>query len=327
MSLLIYIYSGPLKRHTAGSAAILNLGRNLESRGHDVWFINYNLFGNPSKKQKRFSIYRALKNNHINQNPIVIYPESVPYNLLGAALPVWYLLSQPNEVYNSKKDKERLSTRETFSFSKNIKQSWNSKGPVLHTPTINLIELEGLKQEKKEFKDVVYSGKFTDVYKQSIPIELASATKLHRNPKDLSRSDFLSILSRTEYLHCFENTAVALEALFLEVKVCFHFNEFFVTPILDCEVGGIDLGKCNFGADTGFIRNPQFAKSTYLEYLDNEFEFHEMELWLNSHKNSLNKSRDFFVSYFIRNLLISRFISHKVVMLLRFIKSTSKKGI
>lgn len=327
MSLLIYIYSGPLKRHTAGSVALLNLGRNLESRGHDVWYVNYNLLGYLSKEPKRLSILKAYRNKHLNQKPITIYPESIPYNILGSGLPVWYLLSQPNEVYNNKSDLRRLSTRETFSYSKSIKQNWHSNGPVLHTPTLNLKELESLKKEEKQFKDVVYSGKFTDVYKQKIPIELEGAMKLHRNPKGQSRLDFLSILSRSEYLHCFENSAVALEALFLDVKVCFHFNEFFVSPILDREVGGITLGKCNWGADTGLIENPEIAKRAYLKYLDKECKYQEIESWLESYKNASEKSHGVYRFYLIRNMLISRYIAHKAVMLLRLIRSFCKKCI
>jgi hypothetical protein len=195
---------------------------------------------------------------------------------------------------------------------------------VLHTPTLNLKELESLKKEKKQFKDVVYSGKFTDLYKQKIPTELESAIKLNRNPKSQSRLDFLSILSKSEYLHCFENSAVALEALFLDVKVCFHFNEFFKAPILDHEVGGITLGKCNWGADTGIIENPEIAKRTYLEYLDNECEFQEIESWLESYKNASETSHGYHLFYFIRNLLLLRYVSHKAVILLRLIKSISK---
>lgn len=326
MKLLIYIYTGPVRRESAGSSAMFKLGENLKKRGHDVRVINYKIMSNRSKSLSKYSLVEFFRNKHWKKNPILIYPESIPFNLLGATRPVWYLLSNPNELYNFPADTSRLSVRKTFSYSKNIKENWKSSGPVVHCSTMDLNEFTNFRQLVKVPREIVYTGKYVDVYKQTLPSPLNDLFQLTRNPKTLTRGDFLKELSTAEILHCFENTAVALEAIFMDVKVIFHFNDYFTAPIIDSEISGIQITRHEDGGQTGFVLNPKAASNAYLKYIEEQTDLSHFEEWLREYQMSKVKDPKLMGIGLFQNMLPIRYLLHKSLIMLRFLRMRSKRG-
>jgi hypothetical protein len=325
MKLLIYIYTGPVKRESAGSSAMIKLGENLKKRGHEVRIINYKITPNSFKSLSKYSLVEFFRNKDWKKRPILIYPESIPYNLLGATRPVWYLLSHPSELYNFPADTSRLSVRKTFSFSKNIKESWKSSGPVVHSSTLDLYELTNFRYRVKMTKEIVYTGKYVDLYKQCLPSPVNDLFQLTRNPKTLTRNDFLDELSKSEILHCFENTAVALEAIFMDVKVIFHFNEYFTAPIIDSEILGIQITRHNDGSQTGSVLNPQAASNAYLKHIEEQADLSHFEEWLHEYQMSNVKHLEFMGIGLFQNMLPIRFLLHKTLIVLRYLRMRSMR--
>ena len=236
---------------------------------------------------------------------------------MGIGTPAYYLLSLPNELQSPRFNKKFLGN--TFSYSKSIAKSWHSLGPVIHLPTIQINELESYRSPKK-ISDVVYGGKFIDLYRKSIPLELKKYLVLTRNTHEFPRAKFLSYVSASETLHCFENTAVALEAIFMGTKVQFHFNENFESLILDDEIGGVSVT-----GNIGMINDPVRSRNAYLTYIQNNRTVDELISFFRQIYNSnIRSTRPRVVQLFFifPNL---RWFIHNVLFLFKALSRENRK--
>ena len=101
MKELIYIYVGKYKRNSGGNHALLLLSEKLQKDGYEVWHSSYSiLFNKISMFSNELTFSTILRHRWEGFDPIVIYPESIPYNVLGAKRPVWFLMSQPGEIFD-----------------------------------------------------------------------------------------------------------------------------------------------------------------------------------------------------------------------------------
>jgi hypothetical protein len=172
----------------------------------------------------------------------------------------------------------------TFAYSKNIALAWDSTGPIVYFPTVDLKELSEIVPLKESEYRLIYTGKYLDLYKGKIPKELDEYPKLSRKiSKKITRRDFLETIANAEALYCFENSTVALEALLLNVPVVFVPNPFLKNLILDSEFGGFGIAK-----DTSecALRNAKEtvaqAKNSYLDFLDKIDFSEELIDWIHS---------------------------------------------
>lgn len=313
MSSVFYIYTGPPRRNAAGTQVLHKLYELLTDWGYEVWLISHsNPFRSKNKSPQYISWWKYLKHLSQELNPIIIYPESINKNLLGAKRVIWFLLSQPNELFNSIESNALFNNAFTFSYSSTIRRDWSSSGPIIHIASTNLSELLTLPRIEKSQDGIVYTGKYVDYYRGEIPQELQALPKLNRNPYALSRNDFLNEIQKARVLHCFENTAVALEAIFLGTQVCFHFGKTFRVPILDEEIGGIFRQRSIEDKEIGWVLNPEKAKESYLTYLRTAQDEDSFKAWIDQLDFSTFRKQRFRVLSMFQSFQICRWIIHKL---------------
>jgi hypothetical protein len=185
----------------------------------------------------------------------------------------------------------------------------------VHLPTINFEELEVFTGDPLKNYDLVYSGKYLDLHKMSLPIDVMNCQVLLRKEiKQLNRRDFLRKIYDARRVYCLENTTVALEALMFGVPVVMIKNEKFKELILEDEFGGFGLAKSVSHVDISKAEETVgLAKETYLDYLS-RIEFGgELSNWISNVSNqeaSISKTRRTLRVLF--SFRIIRAIRHKV---------------
>jgi len=321
MTNYVYIYAGKPKRNSGGNRALILLSEQMKEFGLEVWLISHsNPFKFKSRDKRYLSIREALIHKFKKVNPVVIYPESVEINLLAAKRCAWYLMSLPGEVIQLNSNTSKWKNKPTFSYSKSIKKQWRSDGPVVHVPAIDFKELSQIPIGARNLNAIVYGGKYLDFYNQSIPPELAELPLYTRSTSGQPRSEFLKDLSQATVVHCFENTAVALESLALGSMVTFHFNGFFQDLILDGEIGGVEITVNELNEKIGVVTDPSYAILSYEKYLSSHDSRFDLVEWLynssDTNGRSLTKS---FIRLF-QLFAISRWLIHRIYFATRYLR-------
>jgi hypothetical protein len=205
----------------------------------------------------------------------------------------------------------------TFAFSANLAKVWQSIGPVVHLPTIDFDELDEIVSTSKEKKPLIYGGKYLDLLGGKIPTELKSIEVLERRvSRSLDRKAFLEKIAGASVLYCFENTAVALEAIMMGTPVVFIKNAKFKEFILLDEFGGVGVtiysdGVINISEPT----NSKLARSKYVDYCRSGMDMKSFVNWFTA---ELARSKSEIAGNSMLNpMFLSRklrWISHKVFL-------------
>lgn len=313
---VVYVYAPAKKRNKAGVSVLHGFANALRKEGVNCWIISHSFRG--FKKDKSLELNWQEYRNHrkLKLVPIVVYPESIPRNILSASHCFWYLLAMPGDLLSD--NSLLIGNPRTFAFSANLAKVWQSTGPVVHLPTIDFVELDGIVSISKEKKPLIYGGKFLELLGGKIPKELSSIEVLDRRiSHSTDRKTFLRKIAEASVLYCFENTTVALEAIMMGVPVVFIKNAKFKEFILFDEFGGIGVtiygeGMPNISEPT----NSMLARSKYLEYCRTGIDLKSFVNWLTAElrsskveKTKIRKLNLFFLS---RKL---RWINHKVFLI------------
>ena len=310
---VIYVYAPRLGRNKAGVRVLYALTHKLREMGFDASIVCHSIRKGQFGTELHAPTWKILKNLFSSRKIITIYPESIIGNLFPIGIPVRYLLSMPGELLTN--NNSLIGDKNTFAYSKNLARAWKCSGPVVHLPTVNFEELEVFTGDPLKNYDLVYSGKYLDLHKMSLPIDVMNCQVLLRKEiKQLNRRDFLRKIYDARRVYCLENTTVALEALMFGVPVVMIKNEKFKELILEDEFGGFGLAKSVSHVDISKAEETVgLAKETYLDYLS-RIEFGgELSNWISNVSNqeaSISKTRRTLRVLF--SFRIIRAIRHKV---------------
>jgi hypothetical protein len=111
----------------------------------------------------------------------------------------------------------------------------------------------------------------------------------------------------------------------MDVKVIFHFNEYFTAPIIDSEILGIQITRHNDGSQTGSVLNPQAASNAYLKHIEEQADLSHFEEWLHECQMSNVKHLEFMGIGLFQNMLPIRFLLHKTLIVLRYLRMRSMR--
>ncbi len=309
----IYVYAPRLSRNKAGVRVLYALTQKLREMGFDASIACHSIRKGQFGTELHAPTWKIVKTLFSRHKILTIYPESIVRNLFPIGNPVRYLLSMPGELLTN--NNSLIGDKNTFAFSKNLAKAWECSGPVVHLPTINFEELEVFTGRPLKNYDLVYSGKYLDLHKMSLPMDTMNCQVLLRKEiKQLNRKDFLKKIYNARRVYCLENTTVALEALMFGVPVVMIKNEKFKELILEDEFGGFGLAKSVSHADISKAEETVgLAKETYLEYLSRiEFgdDLRDWILNVSNQEASISKTRLALSTLF--SLRIIRAIRHKV---------------
>ena len=310
---VIYIYAPRLSRNKAGVRVLYALTHKLRELGYDAFIVCHSIRKGHIGTELHAPTWQIVRSLHSNQKILTIYPESIVRNLLPIGIPVRYLLSMPGELLT--KNNSLIGDKNTFAFSKNLARAWGCTGPVVHLPTINFEELEAFSGDPLKNYDLVYSGKFLELHKMSLPMDLMNCQVLLRKEvKQLNRRDFLEKIYNARRVYCLENTTVALEALMFGVPVVMIKNEKFKELILEDEFGGYGMAKSISQEEISRAeKTVSLAKESYSEYISKIDIGDELSNWISKildQEVSMSKTRSAQSVWF--SLRIVRAIRHKI---------------
>jgi hypothetical protein len=312
---VVYVYAPAIKRNKAGVSVLHRFAHALREEGINCWIISHSF--SSFKEDKLIELNWKEYRNHRKRKliPIVVYPESIPRNILRATDCFWYLLAMPGDLLSD--NYVLKGNPRTFAFSANLAKVWQSTGPVVHLPTIDFDELDEIVSTSKEKTPLIYGGKYLDLLGGKIPTELNSIEVLERRvSRSLDRKAFLEKIAGASVLYCFENTAVALEAIMLGTHVVFIKNTKFKEFILLDEFGGVGVtiysdGVINISEPT----NSKLARRKYFDYCRSGTDLKSFMNWftteLASSNSEITENKVLNPMYLSRKL---RWINHKVFL-------------
>jgi hypothetical protein len=312
---VVYVYAPARVRNKAGVSVLHKFAHAMREEGVNCWIVSHSFA--PFKEDKSLELTRQEYTLHRKRNliPVVIYPESIPKNILRATNCFWYLLAMPGDLLSGNY-KLRENSR-TFAFSANLAKVWQSQGPIVHLPTIDFLELDEIVSRSNRRKPLVYGGKYLDLLGGKIPTELKSIEILERRvSRLLDRKAFLEKIAGASVLYCFENTAVALEAIMMGVPVVFVKNAKFNEFILLDEFGGIGVTIYDGRViDVSAPTDSRLARRKYLDYCRTEMDLKSVVKWFNTELAGTNS--EVTENYILNPFFLSRklrWINHKVFL-------------
>lgn len=312
---VVYVYAPAIERNKAGVSVLHKFAKALREEGIECWIISHSFRAFKEDKLLELNWEEYRKQRKRKLIPIVVYPESIPRNILRADNCFWYLLAMPGDLLSD--NYVIKGNPRTFAFSANLAKVWQSTGPVVHLPTINFDELDEIVSTSKEKKPVIYGGKYLDLLGGKIPTELNSIEVLERRvSSSLDRKAFLEKIAGASVLYCFENTAVALEAIMMGTPVVFIENAKFKEFILLDEFGGVGVTIYSDGVNNILEpANSKLARSKYLDYCRSGMDLKSFVNWFTTEITSSRS--EMIVSNILNPMYLSRklrWINHKVFL-------------
>ncbi len=324
--MVFYVYAPSEKRNKAGISVLHNLVKELRQHHCEAWVISHSFNAFQANRDLELNMRVLMRHYRRKLTPIVIYPESIPRNLLNNSENFWYLLSMPHELLSN--NSNLISNPRTFAYSRNLSQIWKSNGPVVHISTIDFKELDSFSNSFKYGKPLVYGGKYRDLHGGTIPKELSYFEILERSISDsLDRKTFLKKIAGASVLYCFENTTVALESIMLGTPVVFVPNSKFRNFILFDEFGGAGISM--YGSPDMAVMDREsvaVARFRYQQYcnanLDRSLFISWMQTKISGSGKSINRTMSLNVFFLSRRL---RWVTHKMFMCFSYVSARLKR--
>ncbi len=236
-----YIFSPPYRESSAGIKVMYKLCEEIILLGHKAYISNYPNISNelslnsnfiaPTLTKKIISYYNLKK-----ISPIIIYPETFQKSDKLNGLKINYLLNYRN--LNIQKDEFLISySREIF---KNLNKSSKKKNLAILPLLISDKNFFKYKKNINRKGVVYYSGKYEENFNLKVPIYFKNFTKITRDKiSSQTKNEIKKIFYNHEVFLCFEDTALALEAMMCGCSVIFIKNKIMKRTILENELSKI----------------------------------------------------------------------------------------
>lgn len=260
-----YIVAPAYTRRSAGITVLYLLCHYLNARGENAFMLPT---PPPSGNQgARLPTYLRLHEHHeyhggmnapiLTQDvvdyydkqritPIVIYPE-IYDNPYKVPFFVRYLLNYEGLLGSSFQEKESFA----FAYSRILADSYGI-ADVLYLPTFDLSFWNRSGETKNRVGTCFYAARLKEHFGFEPKHVPDGSVEIQQWPS-MSREQIRDIFWRSEAFYCYEDTALASEAVFCGCPVIFVPNERFSGRGLATEELGV-FGTCVFGESGGFLR-------------------------------------------------------------------------
>lgn len=198
--------------------------------------------------------------------PITIYPEVIKGNPLSAPFVVRYVLNYPGVLGG---DKEFPEHEFCIAYSEALQRAVPRSKGALFIPTSdpNVFTPEPRVDRKGS---CFYAGKYKHVHKGELFDVTRDSVEIHRMGSDAQTPEKIAELFRqSEVFYCYENTALAIEAVLCECPVVFLPNQYLDRVISVDEHGwdGMAWGTDPVEVDRA-KRTVALARNNYLRLYD-----------------------------------------------------------
>lgn len=232
-----YISAPPYVQSSAGIRVLHLLCHWLNRKGERA-------FVSPSSYAPKLVNYDLLTplllpeiiDHHRDQGvmPIVVYPETEMGNRMNADCVVRYVLNTPGHLAG---DKVFGTHDMVWAYSGHLQRQCVRCDGILHMPVVdqNMFRLDPGAQRTH---DVFYAAKYQQVHHQEVFGLPEGAIEITRDlPDSQTPSEIATLLQTAKTFYCFENSAMAIEAVLCGTPAVFMPSPYLDKPIALDELG------------------------------------------------------------------------------------------
>lgn len=232
-----YIYAPAYVQHSAGVRVLHFLCHWLNRMGERAFIFNLQPGGRLTNPDLLTPLVtQEVASHHAMQglSPIVIYPETEWGNPLEALCVVRYVLNVPGHLGG---DVQYSPNELVWAYSEQLSALCSHCDGVLHMPVIDQNVFR--RPETTERKGAVfYAAKYQGDHGQKIFGLPDGAVEITRGlPDSQTPTEIARLMQKAEVFYCFENTALATEAVLCGCPAVFMPNAYLEKPIALNELG------------------------------------------------------------------------------------------
>lgn len=266
-----YIVAPRYRRTSAGVKALHFLCHALNRIGERAYLITHPYYMGEYATNPDL-LTPLLSNNVLHADferglcPITIYPETMSGNLFSAPFVVRYVLNYPGELGGDEKYPEHEFC---IAYSETLRRVLPRSRGTLFIPASDEKVFSPQPNVKRQ-GSCFYAGKYKYFYRgQLFEVTRDSVEILRDGLGAQTPTQIAELFRRSEIFYCYENTALAIEAVLCECPVVFLPNRHFDRVIAVEEHGwdGMAWGTAPEEVDRA-IRTVERARSNYLRLYD-----------------------------------------------------------
>ena len=235
-----YIVAPTYVRTSAGIRVLHLLCNALNRLGENAYLVIHPYMGDPHKGVHPYldtpllDAQRMLQHHEDGLCPITIYPETVRGNPFDAPLVVRYLLNFPGLLGG---DEHYPEDEVMWAYSEAIAQGVDGSCEVLFFPVSDPEQFTPFPPQPRK-GSCFYGAKYQAVHGGELFEVTRDSVEITRDlPDSPTPAQIADLFRRSEVFYCYENSALAIEALLCECPVVFLPN-----PYLERMIGFGELG-------------------------------------------------------------------------------------
>lgn len=239
-----YIIAPPYIRTSAGVRVLYKLADLINKVGGSAFIYlrphaNHELAASPMDVAPFLTQKTVDYHYRIGLTPIVIYPEVIKVSKFSPPVRVRYILNYDNLLFQNAPlaDDDYLLT-----YSKNIQEKIVSNRPqsTLFLPVSDANFYCPPPKGSKRNGSCFYAGKFKYTFNgKTLPIT-DNLTEITRDlPTSQTPEEIRALFQQSEYFYCYEDSALALEAMLCGCPTIFLPNEHFQKTLGSQEINGL----------------------------------------------------------------------------------------
>lgn len=247
-----YIVSPDYTRQSAGIKALHMLCHALNRTGHSAFIVRQNFFEvTPFKKTEVHPdlltppLTRATYDYHLEQGlvPIVVYPEVITGNPLNAAVVVRYVLNFPGLLGG---DKVYAPEEFVIAYSQKLADAAGvGADRVLFIPASDTNVFYRPPEGAVRSGSCFYADKYRKVHDGKLFPVTDGSVEITRGIGSQTPEEVADLLRRSELFYCYENSALAIEAILCGCPTVFLPNPHLTEIIASEELGSDGYGWGN----------------------------------------------------------------------------------
>jgi hypothetical protein len=236
-----YIVAPRFTNTSAGVRVLYKLCSSINRIGYSAFIYQRPYFGlnDPSFENSLVPyLTKEIRDYHYREKltPIVVFPETFVIDKFNAPFKVKYYLNYKALLQGSE-DKVDYN----LAYSQNILTGLGVRknSSVIFLP-VSDYEFFKPKRGKKRFGGAYYAGKYNYHFGQkTYPITDGMIEITRDMPSSQSKYQIREIFQKVEFFYCYEDSALAIEAMLCGCPVVFLPNKYFKQCLASIELGGL----------------------------------------------------------------------------------------
>lgn len=239
-----YIVAPSYTHQSAGIKALHLFCHCLNRRGQMAYMVNQNIYDvvpfepmdlNPDLLTPLLTLEIYKRHRDAGLTPIVVYPETITGNPLKASVVARYVLNFPGLLGG---DKVYPPEELVFAYSKKLADAAGvGEDRVLFLPASDTNIFHRRDDEQPRAGTCFYADKYKKVHDGQLFEITKGAVEITRGIGSQTTEEVAELFRRSELFYCYENSALAIEAMLCGCPTVFLPNEHLTEIIASQELG------------------------------------------------------------------------------------------